>query len=393
MPFSWMHDTLDALRRTDLLRALRILQSPSEAHVRLDDRPYLNLASNNYLGLANHPRIVEAVCSAVREWGWGAGASQLVTGYTEAHESLCRALAAFEGTEDCVLFPTGYQANLGTITALASTGDRIILDKLDHASIVDGARLSGADVRVYPHATLGKLDRLLARDDARRVLVVTDTVFSMDGDVAPLPEIVARCEAAGAMLLVDEAHATGVLGAHGGGASDAYSLQGRIPLVMGTLSKALGGIGGFVCGSRTACDHLRNHARSAIYTTALPPAAAVAAEEALGLLAGEPWRREAVHARMRQLRACLSDCGIPTPETASAILPIRVGDAGTTLALSRALLEAGILCPAIRPPTVPPGTSRLRVSLMATHTEGDVERVALALRDACARIGWKPGTA
>lgn len=392
MTFAWMHDTLEDLRQKKLFRSLRSLQSPSEAHVRIDGRLYLNLASNNYLGLANHPRLVEAVCRAVQTWGWGAGASQLVTGFTTAHETLCRQLAAFEGTEDCVLFPTGYQANVGTLTALVGEGDRILLDKLCHASLIDGARLSGADLRVYPHATLEKLARLLTRDDARRVLVVTDTVFSMDGDLAPLPELVRHCQAAGAMLLVDEAHATGVVGTHGGGACDAFSLTGQVPLVMGTLSKALGGIGGFVCASRIVCDHLRNHARGTIYTTALPPAAAVAACEALALLHEEPWRRDVLHKRMRQLRTGLAERGIRTPETASAILPLRVGDADTTLDLAAALLDEGILCPAIRPPTVPPNTSRLRLSLMATHTEEDIARVAQALRNACDRIGWKPDT-
>jgi len=379
MPFAWIHATLQDLRAQNLLRTLQTLADHGGARVRLGEREFLNCASNNYLDLARHPRVRAAVRDAVDRWGWGAGASQLVSGFTQAHADLCRQLANLEGTDEAVLFPSGYQANVGLITSLVGAGDRILLDKLSHASIVDGARLSGARLRVYPHGDTRKLARLLAQPvgtSPGRTLVATDSIFSMDGDLAPLHEIVDLCEQSDAMLLVDEAHATGVLGDRGSGALEWLDLQPRVPMRMGTLSKALGGIGGFVAGPAALCDLLRNRARAGIYTTAMPPAAAAAGVAALELVQNDPWRRTEVCARAASLRAQLTDAGLAIVPGPAAIVPVIVGSAETALALSARLFEDGILCPAIRPPTVPAGTSRLRISLMATHTEEDVAYVA-----------------
>lgn len=376
MPLGWMNETLAHLQETDMLRSLRECQTPPGPTIRLHGRDHLNLASNNYLDLAGHPSVKNAIHDAVDSWGWGSGASMLVSGHTTIHQELCNRLAAFEQAEDCVLFPTGFQANLGTISALVGTGDVVILDKLDHASIVDGARLSGAELRVYPHGDMRKLKRLLESASPRKTLVVTDSVFSMDGDTAPLPEICELCTHYGAMLMIDEAHATGILGAHGSGLAEACDVKSNIPIRMGTLSKALGGIGGFVVGSTTLCTFLRNHARSAIYTTALPPAAAAGAIAAIDLVAQEPWRRASVLARAQELADLLRQGGLDVATPQTPILPVVVGEAAEALQLSARLLAEGILAPAIRPPTVPRGTSRLRLSLMASHTREDIKHIA-----------------
>lgn len=379
----WIAATLADLRAQGLLRTLRHCGPPGVT-VRVGGRELLHLASNNYLDLARHPRVIEAAREAVGAWGWGSGASQLISGFTELHEALRAALCAFEHAEDAVLFPTGYQANLGAITALADKGDVVILDKLCHASIVDGARLSGAEVRAFPHNNVARLRALLGKYPNRRVLVAVDTVYSMDGDLAPLPDLVAACTEHRALLLVDEAHATGVLGASGRGACERFGLcasgEPEGPLLrLGTLSKALGGIGGFVVGSAARCDLLRNRARAAIYTTALPPAAAAAAVAALDVVREEPERRRRVLALAGRLRRELRARGWNVPEGETPVLPLIVGAAEATLDLSRRLLEAGILAPAIRPPTVPPGTSRLRISLTAAHNERHLDRLLEAL--------------
>jgi 8-amino-7-oxononanoate synthase len=382
---AWIEQALADLRERGLFRQLRRIDAVQGARVVIDGRELLNFSSNNYLGLAQHPQIIAAAQEALKKWGWGATASQLVSGFTSVHETLRRRLAGLEAAEDAVLFPTGYQANVGAITSLVGAGDVIIMDKLCHASMIDGARLSGAEMRIYPHKNLEKLARLLEKKTSGQTLVMTESIFSMDGDCAPLAEIAGLCEQAGAMLLVDEAHATGVLGSTGGGAlellgenegGDGKGLKRKTTLIIGTLSKALGGIGGFAAGSENICDLLRNRARAAIYTTATPPVAAAAALAALDLLLSEPWRREKVLQNAADFRARLREEGIPVADNSSPIMPVIIGEAEQTRALSEKLFAAGILCPAIRPPTVAPGTSRLRFSFTADHSPEDVATAA-----------------
>ncbi len=375
----WITATLKDLREQDLLRTLRSVESPAGPTAVVGGRELLNLASNSYLDLANHPAVVAAAREAVARWGWGAGASQLICGYTRAHQDLCGRLCRFEEAEDCVLFPTGYQANVGTIQALVGRGDRVIIDRLCHASIIDGARLSGARLKTYPHLDLDRLADLLSQPGKGRTLVITDTVFSMDGDLAPLGEIVPLCHDHGAILMVDEAHATGVFGPRGGGVAQEAGVADRIPVRIGTLSKALGSIGGFVVGSRELCDLLRNRARAAIFTTAMPPAAAEAASAALDVIEREPERRERLLSLCQSVRTSLQQAGVSVAQGSGPIIPIITGSAESALRLARALLQSDILAPAIRPPTVPRSQSRIRLSLMSSHTKLQMDRLTQLL--------------
>jgi 8-amino-7-oxononanoate synthase len=408
--FDFIRETLDELKARTLYRRLvavgpaRLGGSAAGPHIQVGGRTVLQFASNNYLGLAADPRVREAAVRGIEKWGWGAGASRLVSGNTEAHEALERDLAAFKGTEAAVVFATGYMANLGAITALVGRGDVVISDRENHASIYDGVRLSGAELKRYAHADASAAARLLPPHSALRTphcLLVTDTVFSMGGDLAPLADLSAACRDAGAMLLVDEAHALGLLGPTGAGlveqlgllepAAEAAGYPGmKYPaasaagsnlaiISVGTLSKALGGVGGFVAGSREVCDLLINKARPLVYSTALPAAACEAAREALRILRSEPDRRRRPMVLADRLRADLHARGFDTGRSATPIVPVIVGDAGRALAMAAALLDRGIFCPAIRPPTVPPHTSRLRISLTADHTEDDLGRLVEAL--------------
>ena len=288
-------------------------------------RSLLNFASNDYLGLASDPRVVAAATEAAQTYGWGAGASPLVSGWREPHEALAAALARFEGVEAVALFASGFAANLGTIAALVGAGDAVYADRLNHASLIDGVRLAGARLRVYPHNDADRLDALVARDRGRfrRSLIATDSVFSMDGDVAPLADLATIADRAGAILLVDEAHATGVLGATGRGAIEAAGLQpGQVPVKIGTLSKALGSVGGFVAGSRRLIDWLHNHARTMIYSTAPPVAAAAAAHRALELVVAEPERRDHLASLAEHLRRGLAARHLATIPGAGPIIPM-----------------------------------------------------------------------
>ncbi len=377
---AWIEDELANLRRRDLHRSLRTIDGAQEPEVEIDGRRYLLLASNNYLGLATDPRVKAGAVAAVERYGAGAGASRLVSGHLAIHRELERRIAALKRAEDAVVFGSGYLANVGTITALAGPGDAVYSDRLNHASIIDGCRLSGADVRVYAHCDTDDLARLLAVGDGRyrRRLIVTDAVFSMDGDLAPLPDLVDLAERHGAMLMADEAHATGVLGERGGGAIEHFGLDGRVHVVMGTLSKALGSVGGFVAGSRALVDYLRNRARAFVFTTGLSPAAAGAALAAIDLVEREPERRRRVLELARRLSAGLRALGCEVLPSESAVVPVIAGDAARALALSDALRRQGVFCPAIRPPTVPEGQSRLRVAPMATHTDEQIDRALAA---------------
>lgn len=377
-----------------LRRRLREVAARQGAHLTVNGRSLVCFASNNYLALADHPAVVAAVREAVAQWGWGAGASRLVCGHMGPHAQFEQRLAVFKGTEAALVCPTGYHANLAAIRALAGKGDVVFLDKLNHASIIDAARGSGAVVRVFPHRDYRKLERLLAgATDARRRVIVTDSLFSMDGDLADLPRLVELKRAYAALLCVDEAHATGVLGPHGRGAAELLGVEAEIDVTVGTLSKALGGIGGFVAGPRSFIDWVVNTAGPFIYTTALPPAACAAALAALDLVEREPARREKLLALARQLRGELTARGWDIGPSVSQIVPVIVGDAERAVSLSAKLEAEGILAPAIRPPTVPRGQARLRLSLCADHDSADVDRLLVAMGQERERASKSCGTA
>ena len=380
-PLAFCGEEVAGIEAAGLLRRVRALESASEPEVILNGRRVLCLASNNYLGLAAHPEVVEAAADAARRYGAGAGSARLITGGNVLHDELEARLAAFKGTEAALLFSSGYLANLGTVSALVKPGDAVFSDALNHASIIDGCRLSRAEVHVYRHADAGDLSDLLSawRQRAgtdRRALVVTDSVFSMDGDIAPLPEIVAVCERYGAILMVDEAHATGVVGPGGRGAVAEFGLDGRVGIVMGTLSKALGAAGGFIAGSADLCAYLRNRARSFIFDTALPPPTVAAAHTALTIVEREPERPMRARRLAARLATGLRAAGYAVPDPAAAVLPVIIGAPDAAMTLSARLLDAGVLVTAIRPPTVPPGTSRLRATVMASHTDVEIDRAA-----------------
>lgn len=416
----FIRETLDDLRAKGLYRCLVALGSAAGPHVEIGGGTVLQFASNNYLGLANDPRVKEAARAALERWGWGAGASRLVSGHTEAHARLEADLAAFKHTEAALVFPTGYMTNLGVVTALVGRGDTVIMDRANHASLYDAVRLAGAALVRYPQADAGAAGRLLEkhRGAAGRRLLVTDTVFSMDGRCAPLTELAELCRRENCMLLLDEAHATGVLGPTGAGLAEALEKRGKrghstfsggarasspsaenpekvecplfvaagsVTASVGTLSKALGGIGGFVTASRDVCDLIVNRARPFIYTTALPAAACEAARAALRIVRTEPGGRRRLLDLSKRLRTRLLEEGFdisiekPGASVSTPIVPIILGGPERALAFAAALLEGGIFCPAIRPPTVPPGTSRLRISLTVEHTDEDVERLLSAL--------------
>ena len=371
---------LETLRRQGLHREFKTLDGATDRLVMLYGTTFLCFSSNNYLGLANDPRLVAAAKDALDEYGVGAGASRLVSGNQRVHRDLEKRLAEFKGTEAAIVFPTGYMANVGTIAALVGEGDAVLVDRLDHASIIDGARLSKAKLLVYSHCDLGSLEQALAQARGyRRRLVVTDTVFSMDGDLAPLHEIALLAKRYDAMVMADDAHGTGVLGEHGRGALEHAGCEGEIEVVMGTLSKAIGCLGGFVVGERRLIDYLRNTARSFIYTTALAPAMCAAAIAALDLIEREPERRAALCENVAAFKAGLRTKGHETDHSPSPIVPIILGEPARAMEKSRELYANHIFVPAIRPPTVPKGTSRLRVSLMAGHTRDDIERLLLLL--------------
>ena len=370
---------LAALEREDLRRTRRVLDSPQGRHVRLGGREVLNFASNDYLGLANHPLLREAMRASLDTYGAGAGASPLVTGHLRIHEQAEARFAAFCGLPRALLFGSGYAANIGILGALAGPEAEIFGDRLNHACLHDGARLSRARYTRYPHLDLAALERELARSEASLRVVATDAVFSMDGDVAPVGELLALCERHDAWLVLDDAHGIGVLGQQGRGALAQFGVASPRIVYMATLGKALGGYGAFACGSSEVVDWLVQKSRTYIYSTALPPMMAAAVLAALEILEGEDSPVERLHARIAEFRAACAAARVAVVDSATAIQPVIVGDAARTLEMSARLLDRGLLVPAIRPPTVPEATSRLRISLSAAHERGDVERLALAL--------------
>lgn len=392
MPFSHLADELKDLEAAGLRRRRRVLESPQGARIVVDGREYLSFCSNDYLGLASHPALIEATQSAAARYGVGSGSSHLVSGHGALHHTLESELAAFAGLPAALLFSTGYMANLGIVTALAGRDDEVFADKLNHASLNDAVLLSRAKLTRYPHLDLVVLEQRLAASRAKRKLVVTDAVFSMDGDIAPVPELLDLCERHDALLVVDDAHGFGVLGKGGRGVLEHFGLlpgcfaphpspiTHRL-IYMATLGKAAGVFGAFVAGPVELTDYLVQRARSYIYTTAMPPLLSAALSASLCLIEGETWRRErlrelivALRQGLKLRRWCLMDS--PTP-----IQPVIIGANQEALAVSEALRERGIWVPAIRPPTVPKGEARLRISLSAAHTLEDVEHLAAALNE------------
>jgi len=371
---------LERLERAGLRRRLRRVDGAQDTWVTVDGKRALCLSSNNYLGLANHPALAEAAEAAGRELGYGSGASRLISGSMRIHHELEHALADFKGTEAAILFSTGYHANIGVISSLMANDDEVFSDELNHASIIDGCRLSRARVTVYPHCNTAALEERLAASRARNRLIVTDSVFSMDGTTAPLRSICDLAERYGAMVMVDEAHATGVVGPQGRGVVADQGLTGRVTIQMGTLGKALGTFGAFVAGPRSLIDLLVNKARSLIFTTALPPSISAAALTALALARDADERRARLAENAAKMASGLAALGVPLRGEGSHILPIVVGDSRRTMQLSEALLEHGVFAHGIRPPTVPEGTSRIRVTVMATHTPEDIEFALEAFR-------------
>ncbi|HEX8690619.1 MAG TPA: 8-amino-7-oxononanoate synthase, partial [Solirubrobacterales bacterium] len=377
-------ERLQELRERGLHRRLRLVEGEQGPRVLLDGREVLLLCSNDYLGLAAHPRLREAAAEAALRWGTGAGASRLISGNMAPHRSLERRLARFKGYEAALLFGSGYLANTGAIAALAGRGEVVFSDELNHASIVDGCRLARAETFVYRHADVEHLAWGLRQAEGRGALIVSDGLFSMDGDVAPLAELVELARRHGCRLMVDEAHATGAVGPGGRGTVAAAGLSEEVDLVVGTLGKALGSYGAYVCASGELVEYLVNAARPFIFSTAPPPPVLAAAEAGLELLEAEPQRVERLRANAHVLRRALAAEGLELGASETQIVPVAVGEAAPTMELSERLLEDGVFAQGIRPPTVPEGSCRLRFTVMATHEAGELRRAA-ALTGAAAR--------
>jgi glycine C-acetyltransferase/8-amino-7-oxononanoate synthase len=384
---------LDELEELGLTRRMRLVSGPQGPRVVLDGKPVLLLCSNNYLGLADHPRLREAAADAAMRWGVGAGASRLVSGTMTVHRRLEAALAELKGTEAALLFGSGYLANVGVVSALAGQGQTVYSDELNHASIIDGCRLARARTAVFRHADVEHLAWQIEQSPAPGGVIVTDSVFSMDGDVAPLAELVDLARAHGLRLVVDEAHGTGAMGPGGRGAVAAAGLEGEVDVVVGTLGKSLGAYGAFAACSAQMARYLTNCARSLIFSTALPPPVAAAALAALGLLAEQPARVGKLQANAGILRDALAREGFDVAGSETQIVPIIVGDASVAMRMCEAALERGVFAQAIRPPTVPEGTSRLRLTVMASHTKAELREAAQVLGRAALEAGFRPDAA
>ncbi len=391
-----LRDSLADLASRHLDRHLMTLTTEQGSRVEIDGRKVLNLSSNNYLGLAAHPRVKEAAARSAYRFGCSSGASRLLCGNMSVHGQLEERLAAFKGKEAALVFSSGYAANVGTLSSLLGPGDFVFSDELNHASIIDGCRLSRATIEVYPHKNLAvledKLRASLVRSREARRLIVVDGIFSMDGDLAPLPALVDLAERYDAILMVDEAHATGTFGPGGRGVAAYYGLEEKVPIIMGTLSKALGSLGGFIAGSQDLVRYLINNSRSLIYSTALPPPAAAAALESLNIIEARPSLPETLQARADYLRSGLHRLGFDTLDSQTQIVPVVIGDPAPTVEMARRLLEEGVLVSALRPPTVPRGTSRLRLSVMADHTTEDLDFALAAIEKVRTISPFESGT-
>ncbi len=372
----WISRELAEIKDKGLYRRLCTIQSAQTPRIMKDGRELILLCSNNYLGLTNHPAVKKAAVDAIAQYGTGSGGSRLTNGNTDLYDSLEEKIADFKGTEAAIVFGTGYMANIGTITAIMGKGDLILSDELNHASIIDGCRLSRAEVKIYPHRDVSGIEKALSNSKHRRRLIVTDGIFSMDGDIAPLPEIVEIAEKHDAMVMVDDAHATGVLGKHCRGTADHFNVD--VDINMGTLSKALASAGGYVAGTNELVEYLRNMARSFIYSTALPPPAVAAAKTAIDIIeSGNPtkklWENVALY------KKGLGEIGFMT-NSRTQIIPLMIGDSAKTMDAAAELERLGVFAQGIRPPTVPEGMGRIRTSIMATHSENDIDEALFAIR-------------
>ena len=390
-PLHYLDEALRELRRDGLYRTLRELEGEQLPRARFDGREVINLSSNNYLGLTTHPKLKEAAIQAVRTLGAGSGSVRTIAGTMKLHMELERRIAAFKKTEASVVFQSGFAANAGTVSSLLGKEDLIISDELNHASIIDGARLSRAQIRVFPHRDVEALERLLEETrDVKRRLVITDGVFSMDGDVAPLPKIAALARAHGAIMMIDDAHSSGVLGKAGRGTVDHFDLHGQVDVQVGTLSKAIGVLGGYVCGSKSLIEYLYHRARPFLFSTSHPPAVAAACLAAFDVLEQEPERIEKLWANTRRFKAGLARLGFNTGSSETPITPILVGEADLAMRFSDRLFERGVFAQGIGYPTVAKGKARLRTIVTATHTEEELDRALSILGEVGRTLGVVP---
>jgi len=385
----YLRDELRQLGAQGLLLHPRTLEGPTGGRARFDGREVINLASNNYLGLANHPRMNESAARAARELGAGTGAVRTIAGSMTMHRELERRFAAFKHADEALMFQSGFASNAGTVAAILTKEDVIVSDQLNHASIIDGARLSRAEIKVFPHKDVDAADALLreTRREGRRQLLITDGVFSMDGDIAPLPGLVEVAERHGAIMMVDDAHASGVLGAGGAGTVDHFGLHGRVDVQVGTLSKAIGVLGGFIAGPPHLIEWLQNRGRPYLFSTSAPPSVVAACMEALDIIRDEPDRLERLWSNTRSFKAGLHDLGFDTGASETPITPVITGDEEKTQAFARRLFEDGVFTPAIVFPTVAKGRARVRTIVTAEHTEEDLKE-ALDVFD---RVGRELG--
>jgi 8-amino-7-oxononanoate synthase len=379
--FTFVDRQLAELAEANLLRACRIVESAQGPEAMVDGREMVLFCSNNYLGLASHPAIKKAVCQAVEKYGYGAAASRLISGTMRLHAELEEALADFCGKEAALVLPSGWTANEAVLTTLPQEGDLVLLDKLDHASIIDAARSSGAEFRTYRRESPAKLERLISEGSYKRKFIVTESVFSMDGDTADLAGLVELKKRHGAILVVDEAHAFGCMGAGGAGYSESLGLLGEVDIVVATMSKAFGATGGVVAGPRNVINLLVNKARSFIYTTAPSPVNCAAALAAIGIIKAEPERRQRLKENADYVRSKLKKLGLNTGASTTHIIPVIIGGEKETLLTAAKLMEKGLFAAAIRPPTVAPGTSRLRISVQSEHTREHLDRLCGAMEE------------
>lgn len=375
-PLSYLSEQLEAWKQAGTYQRLRELQTACAPEARFDGRDVINLASNNYLGLADHPKLIEASIEAARKYGAGSGAVRTISGTMTLHLELERRIAAFKNVEACVVFQSGFAANAGTVSAVLTPKDHIISDELNHASIIDGCRLSRAKIHVFPHKDTVAAEKLLQDldGDPGRKLLITDGVFSMDGDIGPLPALVEAAERHNAIMMIDDAHSSGVLGRNGRGTVDHFGLHGRVQIQVGTLSKAVGVLGGYVCGSRDLIDYLFHRARPFLFSTSHPPAVAAACLAAFDILESEPERIQQLWDNTSYFKQQLTSAGFSTGVSETPITPIMVGEAKTAHAFSRALFDEGLMATGIGFPTVPEGKARIRTIVTATHTREQLDR-------------------
>ena len=388
-PLAYLGEQLEAWRQAGTYQTLRELQTACGPVCRFDGREVINLASNNYLGLANHPKLVEAAVEATRRFGVGSGAVRTIAGTMSLHLELERRIAAFKRVEAAVVFQSGFAANAGTVAAILGPDDHIISDQLNHASIIDGCRVSKAKIHVFPHKDAAAAERVLAElaSAPGKKLLISDGVFSMDGDIAPLPDLVAVARRHGAIMMLDDAHASGVLGRNGRGTVDHFGLHGQVDVQVGTLSKAIGALGGYVCGSRVLIEFLYHRARPFLFSTSHPPAVAATCLAAFDLLEREPERIESLWANTRHFQSALAGAGFNTGMSETPITPIMVGEAALAHAFSKALFEAGVLATGIGYPTVPQGKARVRTIVTATHTREQLDRALEILTRVARQMG------